>query len=87
MNATSSVVNFIVDTKLDDIPEDVRHLGKRAILDTLGVSLAGCNDASIQILVAALEGRLGDAHAIILGIRCLLYTSPSPRDQRGYGKP
>jgi len=68
MNATSSVVNFIVDTKLDDIPGDVRHLGKRAILDTLGVSLAGCNDESIQILVAALEGRLGNAQASLLGI-------------------
>ena len=71
MNATGIVVDFIVDTKLGDIPGDVRHLGKRAILDTLGVSLAGCNDESIQILVAVLEGRQGNAQASLLGLgRC-----------------
>ena len=38
---TKSVAEFIVNTKYTDIPADVLELGKKSILDSLGVALAG----------------------------------------------
>jgi hypothetical protein len=38
---TGYVARFIVETKAARIPKDVMHLGKRSILDGLGLALAG----------------------------------------------
>ncbi len=38
---TDYVARFIVATRSTDIPDDVMHLGKRSILDGLGLALAG----------------------------------------------
>jgi len=38
---TDSVAGFVVDTRPADIPSDVAHLGKRSVLDGIGLALAG----------------------------------------------
>jgi len=38
---TDSVAGFVVDTRTADIPDDVAHLGKRSVLDGIGLALAG----------------------------------------------
>ena len=38
---TAYVADFIVRTRANDIPADVMHLGKRSILDGIGLALAG----------------------------------------------
>ena len=38
---TAYVAEFIVGTRASDIPADVTHLGKRSILDGIGLALAG----------------------------------------------
>ncbi len=38
---TAYVADFIVRTRAADIPADVMHLGKRSILDGIGLALAG----------------------------------------------
>jgi len=38
---TGYVADFIVDTRHEDIPADVMHLGKRSVLDGIGLALAG----------------------------------------------
>jgi 2-methylcitrate dehydratase PrpD len=38
---TAYVADFIVDTKAEDIPPEVAHLGKRSVLDGIGLALAG----------------------------------------------
>jgi 2-methylcitrate dehydratase PrpD len=38
---TDQVAGFILDTKASDIPKDVAHLGKRSVLDGIGLALAG----------------------------------------------
>jgi len=38
---TDYVAKFVADTKYEDIPEDVIELGKKSILDGLGLALAG----------------------------------------------
>lgn len=45
---TSYVGKFVVDTKYEDIPSDVVDLGKKSILDGLGLALAGSrSDSSV----------------------------------------
>lgn len=39
---TAYVADFVVATRAEDIPPDVAHLGKRSVLDGLGLALAGC---------------------------------------------
>src|SRR5262245_42242771 len=38
---TAYVADFIVGTQSSDIPHDVAHLGRRSVLDGLGLALAG----------------------------------------------
>ena len=38
---TAYVADFIVSTRPQDIPPDVAHLGRRSVLDGLGLALAG----------------------------------------------
>ena len=67
MRATDAAIDFILQTRLDDIPADVQHLGKRAILDTLGVSLAAAKDEAVAILAETLAGREGSPTATVIG--------------------
>ena len=38
---TDEVAGFVVGTRAGDIPKDVAHLGKRSVLDGIGLALAG----------------------------------------------
>jgi 2-methylcitrate dehydratase PrpD len=55
---TADVARFIVDTKSRRVPSDVMHLGKRSILDGIGLALAG-NAAESGRLVRAYLTKLG----------------------------
>ena len=55
---TAYVAEFITDTKPSRIPADVMHLGKRSILDGLGLALAG-NAAESGHIVRALSQDAG----------------------------
>jgi len=50
MKVTRELAELGVRTKHEDIPEPVRRMAKRAILDTLGVSLAGSAEEASKIL-------------------------------------
>ena len=67
MRATDAAIDFVHRTQLDDIPADVQHLGKRAILDTVGVSLAAAKDEAVAILAETLAGREGNSAATVIG--------------------
>jgi len=43
---TDYVAGFITSTKSSDIPKDVAHLGKRSVLDGIGLALAGAASAT-----------------------------------------
>jgi 2-methylcitrate dehydratase PrpD len=43
---TDEVAAFVTATKAADIPKDVAHLGKRSVLDGIGLALAGARSAS-----------------------------------------
>ncbi len=67
MNVTQELVNFIVNTDHSEIPSEAREIGKRAILDCLGVSLAGSQDQISMIILEFLKDTGGQAIASVWG--------------------
>jgi 2-methylcitrate dehydratase PrpD len=65
---TAYVADFVASTKYSDIPKDVVHLGKKSILDGLGLALAGSAAKSGELVRRHLQG-LGcaDGVASIIG--------------------
>jgi 2-methylcitrate dehydratase PrpD len=59
---TDYVAGFVTQTKSADIPKDVAHLGKRSVLDGIGLALAGAASEQAGISRKYLEG-LGIATA------------------------
>jgi 2-methylcitrate dehydratase PrpD len=59
---TAHVASFITSTKYSDIPKDVMDLGKKSVLDGLGLALAGSVARSGQLVRRHLQG-LGCASA------------------------
>ncbi len=53
---TDEVAAFVVSTQARDIPQDVAHLGKRSVLDGIGLALAGaaseCGDIARRYLAS-----------------------------------
>src|SRR5450759_1068401 len=41
VSLTDYVAGFVVTTRGQDVPADVAHLGKRSVLDGIGLALAG----------------------------------------------
>ena len=56
------VAAFVVNTRAEDIPDDVAHLGKRSVLDGIGLALAGAASQTGAIARRYLEA-LGIATA------------------------
>ena len=58
MNATSTVADFVAKSRWEDCPAPAVEAARRAILDCLGVLLAGSNDPPARILqaIALAEG-------------------------------
>ncbi len=50
MDKTDHVLDFVQDLKLTDIPGQVRHQGKRCLLDTMGALLGGTATPLAQIM-------------------------------------
>ena len=47
---TGELARFLARSRWDDIPEDVRHEGRRALLNIAGCVVAGREDAAVRIL-------------------------------------
>ena len=52
MNITERLAHVIVETTDADLPDEAMAQGKRALLDTIGVTLAGYDEASAQVIMA-----------------------------------
>jgi len=67
---TAYVADFIVDTKAEDIPPDVAHLGKHSVLDGIGLALAGAASETGHLIRRYLESlglSAGDRGSTIIG--------------------
>jgi len=68
-STTDYVAGFIVDTRSRDIPQDVGHLGKRSVLDGIGLALAGAASECGHIARKYLEslGIVSDQGSTVIG--------------------
>ena len=67
MSVTAQLVSNIIASRLDEIPQDVHHEGKRALLNVVGCALGGADHPSMDITMAALGPYSGPPIASVLG--------------------
>jgi 2-methylcitrate dehydratase PrpD len=61
MDSNQRVVEFALDTNWNDLPESVRHQSKRALLDNLGVLIAGGATPAARIMQTFVEDQMAAA--------------------------
>lgn len=64
---TRDLARFIVGSHWRDIPREIRHEAKRALLNWLGCAIGGCRDVTVDIALAALREFAGPPQATVLG--------------------
>ena len=67
MSETRILASYIVDSRFEDIPEDVRHEAARALVNFMGVALGGSVDPAVDTAIRALAPFSGRPTAAILG--------------------
>lgn len=63
---TDKVLEFILDTRFEDLPDNVIHQAKRCLLDTLGALLAGSDTPVVRIMNSFVTQCFQGAEATIL---------------------
>jgi 2-methylcitrate dehydratase PrpD len=67
MSETRTLATYIVSTRLADIPADVQHEAKRAILNVLGCAIGGSPHPAVDLAIRALGPFSGERTAAVLG--------------------
>ena len=68
-DVTQQLARFLVESHWGEIPKEVRHEAKRALLNWLGCALGGCNDIAVESALGALREFAGPPQATVLGRR------------------
>src|SRR5947208_2753294 len=63
MSETRTLAHWLVESRLDDIPQDVRHEARRALVNYVGCALGGAPDEAVDIALRARSGLFGAAPA------------------------
>src|SRR5712672_4693731 len=66
---TRSLARFIVTTRFEDLPENVRHEAKRTLLNWVGCAIGACRQDTVTNVIAALAPFAGPGQATLLGRR------------------
>jgi 2-methylcitrate dehydratase PrpD len=67
MEATERIAHFVAETRLETLSAEVVTAAKRAVLDTLGVTLAGAGEEGSRLLLDALSATAEAGAASIFG--------------------
>ena len=67
MSETATVTDFILDTTIEDLPDELLAEGRRCVTDGLGVMFAGSTDACSRIVQEQIASQGGNPEAAILG--------------------
>jgi 2-methylcitrate dehydratase PrpD len=67
MSETRELAEYLVSSRLDDVPDDVRHEARRAIVNYLGCALGGSREPAVDTAIFALGPYSGDRTAAVLG--------------------
>jgi 2-methylcitrate dehydratase PrpD len=66
MPQTKALASFIVASRREDIPQDVRHEARRAILNYLGCAVGGSREPAVETALRALKPCFGPPSAGLL---------------------
>ena len=64
---SSTLASYVVRSRYEDIPQDVREEAKRALLNFVGCALGGCREPAVDIAIRALGPYFGTPTAQVLG--------------------
>jgi 2-methylcitrate dehydratase PrpD len=67
MSETKTLADWVVSSRIEYVPADVRHEARRAIVNYLGCALGGSHDEAVDIAIRALGPHSGEPTAAILG--------------------
>ncbi|HTR34705.1 MAG TPA: MmgE/PrpD family protein [Bryobacteraceae bacterium] len=67
MSETKTLASYIVENRMESVPDDVRKEARRAILNYVGCALGGSPDPAVDIAIRALAPYAGKPTAAILG--------------------
>ena len=63
---TAEAIEFIENVSYNDLPAEALRVGKRCMVDSLGVMIAGCSEHSVHILIEDALDQGGKAEALLL---------------------
>jgi 2-methylcitrate dehydratase PrpD len=64
---SGALSQFLADSKWEDLPADVGHQAKRAVLNFFATALGGCRDAAIELALRTFADFSGPRMAAIIG--------------------
>ena len=67
MGYTAALVDYILGSRLETIPPDIRHEGKRALVNIVGCTLGGADHEAVEIAIAALSPYAGPPTSGVIG--------------------
>ncbi len=67
MSETKALASYVVDNQLEDIPTDVRHEARRAIVNYMGCAVGGAPHPAMDITLRALGPYAGKPTSSVLG--------------------
>jgi 2-methylcitrate dehydratase PrpD len=66
---TERLAKFVVETRWNDLPNDVAHQAKRSLVNFFAVALTGCRNETIEIALGSLASFSGGKQATLIGRR------------------
>jgi 2-methylcitrate dehydratase PrpD len=67
MGHTAALVDYILGSRLETIPPEIRHEGKRALVNIVGCTLGGADHEAVEIAIAALGPYAGPPTSGVIG--------------------
>ena len=68
VGVTQELVNFAVDTKFGDLPQEVVHEAKRCLLDCIGCGLAGVTTDKGKFAIQLARRLGGPPESTVIGV-------------------
>src|SRR6185295_3800780 len=66
LSETKALASYVVSSRIQDIPSDVIHEAKRALLNFLGCAIGGSREPAVDIAIRALQPFSGERTAGLL---------------------
>jgi 2-methylcitrate dehydratase PrpD len=66
LSETKALATYLVNSRLEDIPEDVQHESRRALLNYIGCAVGGSQEPAVETALKALEPYFGKPTAGLL---------------------